>query len=66
MSDRFETDDKTKKGILARGCWREAVRRDGRKGAARSAEDVEVSNLQLWMNRPRRESAACEQRERSR
>lgn len=64
MSDRFETDDKTKKGVLAGCCWREAGRRDGRK--ARSADDVEVSHLQLWMNRPRSELFAQERRERSR
>jgi len=66
MTDRFETDDKTKKGILAGSCWREAGRRDGRKALARSADDVEVSHLQLWMNRPRSEMFAQERRERSR
>lgn len=66
MSDRFDTDDKAKKGLLGRGCWLETSRRDGRKAAARSADDLEVSHLQLWMNRPRREMFAQERRERSR
>jgi hypothetical protein len=66
MSDRFETDDKAKKGLLGRGCWREVVRRDGRQVSARWADELEVSHLQVWMNRPRREMLAQERRERSR
>ena len=66
MSDRFDTDDKAKKDLIDRGCWREASRRDGRKAAPRSADELEASHLQLWMNRPRREMFAQERRERGR
>jgi len=66
MSDRFDTDDKAKKDLIGRGCWREASRHDGRKAAPRSADELEATHLQLWMNRPRREMFAQERRERSR